>query len=58
LKLDSDSDWVTTGDRLFLTLAAKAGNARLPIVERFALGMTNAIVDDRRCHPETMPEIR
>jgi len=58
LKLSSDDDWVTAGDRLFHTRATATGNTRSPIVERFVRGMTSAVVDDRRCCPETTSDAR
>jgi hypothetical protein len=55
LNVDSDDDWVTACDRLFQTRAAAAGNARSPIVDRFVMGKTSAVVDaDRRRRPETV----
>jgi len=46
------------GDRLFQTRAAATGNARSPIVERFVLGKTSGVVDDRRCRPEKTSDAR
>ena len=54
-----DDDWVTAVGRLFQTRAAAAGNALSPIVDRFVLGTTSAVVDaDRRLRPKTVSDTR